>query len=367
MIPLVDLSIQQEEIESEVRAGWDRVLRHSGYVLGPEVKAFEDAFASFTGVAHCVGVANGTDALELALRAIDVGPGAEVILPANSFVATAFAVERAGAKPVLVDIDPFTYLISPSDVKLRLGASTRAVMPVHLYGQLAPLEELGAITGPRDVAIVEDAAQAQGARRHNRHAGYTSVAAGVSFYPGKNLGAYGDAGAVLTMSESVGERVRKLRNYGGEEKYEHVELGFNSRLDSLQAVVLSAKLARLDRWNQARQRAAALYDELLADMPNVVLPVTLAGNEHVWHLYVVRVPRRDQVLERMRADGVGVGIHYPTPIHLCPAFAHLGHGPGEFPIAEEASRTILSLPLYPGITEAQQRAVAGALQRALDE
>lgn len=366
MIPLVDLALQHAEIADEVRAGWDRVLEHSTFVLGPDVAAFEAAFAAFTGIGHCIGVANGTDAIELALRAVGVGPGDEVIVPANSFVATALAVARTGATPVLVDSDPWSHLIAPTEIKSRITSRTRAVVPVHLYGQLAPMEEVQTLAQGKGIAVVEDAAQAQGATRYGLHAGNFGAAAATSFYPGKNLGAYGDAGAVTTQAADVAARVRRLRNYGGEGKYEHEETGFNSRLDSLQAVVLLAKLARLTRWNEARQHAALRYHELLSVIPDVVLPVTLPGNQHVWHLYVVRVPRRDEVLSRLRAEGVGAGVHYPTPIHLQRAFAHLGHGRGDFPNAEEAARSVLSLPIYPGITEQQQQFVVDALRRAVE-
>jgi dTDP-4-amino-4,6-dideoxygalactose transaminase len=364
-IPLVDLALQHREIAAEVEQGFARVCARSAYVLGPEVAEFEAAFARFSGVEHCIGVANGTDALELALRALDVGPGDEVVLPANTFIATALGVVRAGATPVLVDSDPVYHLIDVDAVARRLGPRTKAILPVHLYGQIAPMEALGALATDARVLLVEDAAQVQGATRNGIGAGGFGAVAGTSFYPGKNLGAYGDAGAVLTRSAEIAQRVRALRNYGSEVKYHHPERGFNSRLDTLQAVVLNAKLARLAEWNAARRAAAARYDTLLAGLPRVVRPATLAGNEHVWHLYVVRVPARDQVLERLHGAGIGAGVHYPTPIHLHGAFAHLGHRAGDFPIAEQAAAEILSLPLYPGITSAQQERVASALGAAL--
>jgi dTDP-4-amino-4,6-dideoxygalactose transaminase len=316
-------------------------------------------------VAHCIGVANGTDALEIALRALDVGAGDEVIVPTNSFVASALAVARAGARPVLVDCDAQTSLIDVADVERKLGPRTRAVMPVHLYGQLAPVERLAPLLAERGIAIVEDAAQAQGARRHGRGAGSFGALAATSFYPGKNLGAYGDAGAVLTGSDELARRVRALRNYGSEVKYHHPEPGFNSRLDTLQAVVLSAKLKRLAAWNAARRQSAERYDALLSRIPGVTLPTTLPGNEHVWHLYVVRVPRRDAVLARLQDAGIGAGIHYPTPIHLQGAFRQLAHRPGDFPVAEKLAGEVLSLPIYPGITPEQQERTARALAEAL--
>lgn len=364
-VPLVDLGLQHAQVAEEVARGWASVLERTAFVLGEEVAAFEAEFAAFTGVAHCVGVANGTDALELALRAVGVGPGDEVILPANTFIATALAAARTGAVPVLVDVDPDHHLIDAERVAERISPRTRAVIPVHLYGQLADVEALAGLAARHGAHVVEDAAQCQGALRHGLHAGRVGAVAATSFYPGKNLGAYGDAGAVITADSGLAARLRALRNYGSETKYEHPETGFNSRLDTLQAVVLSAKLRRLARWNEERRAAAALYDGMLADLDAVVLPSTAPGDEHVWHLYVVRVPDRDRVLERLHAAGIGAGVHYPRPVHLQGAFAHLGHGPGDFPVTEAAAASILSLPLYPGIGPDQQEQVVDALRSAL--
>jgi dTDP-4-amino-4,6-dideoxygalactose transaminase len=348
-----------------VSAGFARVLARTGFILGAEVAEFEASFARFVGVPHCIGVANGTDALELALRAIGVGPSDEVVVPTNSFIASALAVARAGARPVLVDCEADTHLLDVADVARKLTPRTRALMPVHLYGQVAPMEALAPLVAGRRIAIVEDAAQAQGAAREGRSAGGFGTVAATSFYPGKNLGAYGDAGAVLTASDEIAQRLRALRNYGSEVKYHHPETGFNSRLDTLQAVVLNAKLKRLADWNAARRRAAERYHELLAGTPGLTLPVTLPGNQHIWHLYVVRVPRRDQVLAQLAAAGIGAGIHYPVPIHLQGAFRHLGHRAGDFPVAERAAAEVLSLPLFAEVTPEQQERTASALKRAL--
>jgi dTDP-4-amino-4,6-dideoxygalactose transaminase len=364
-IPLVDLAAQHREIADEVRSGMARVIETTAFILGRDVSEFEEAYAAFSEVRHCIGVANGTDALELALRAVGVGPGDEVVLPANTFVATPAAVVRAGATPVLVDCDPVHQLIDVGQVAAKVTRRTKAIVPVHLFGQTAPMEELMAFAELRGVPLVEDAAQAHGARRHGTVAGAFGTAAGTSFYPGKNLGAYGDGGAVLTGSDALARKVRALRNYGSAKKYAHPEVGFNSRLDALQAVVLRAKLRRLAAWNAARREAARRYDGLLARIPAVRLPATLPGNEHAWHLYVVRVPRRDEVLARLQAAGIAAGIHYPVPIHLLGAFAGLGHRRGDFPAAEGAAAEILSLPLFPHITAAQQERVAEALERAL--
>jgi dTDP-4-amino-4,6-dideoxygalactose transaminase len=334
------------------------------FVLGPDVKEFEREFADFSNVAHCVGVANGTDAIELALRARGIGRGDEVILPANTFMATAEAVMRAGAKPVLVDCDPRHLLIDPAQVAEGVTRRTRAVIAVHLFGQMAPIDAIWPSL-PDGIDIIEDAAQSQGATRHGRHSGSVGAIAATSFYPGKNLGAYGDAGAVLTDDRWSADIVRALRNHGGSRKYEHELSGMNSRLDTLQAVVLRAKLRRLSDWNQQRRDAARCYEEMLGDIPGVRLPRTMPGNEHVWHLYVVRVANRDRVLRRLNDVGIGAGIHYPAPLHLQPAFESLGHRVGAFPVAEAAAHEMLSLPLYPGITESQQWAVATELVTAI--
>lgn len=362
-MPLVDLDLQHRRVAHDVAQGFNRVLEGGTFVLGPEVERFEAAFAAYCEVGHCVGVANGTDAVELALRALGIGRGDEVIVPANTFVATAGAVLRAGADLVLADCDE-DHLLTGAAVHEALSERTRAVVPVHLFGQAAPVEEIRLVLPP-GVRVVEDAAQAQGARRNGMPVGSLGDAAATSFYPGKNLGAYGDAGAVLTSSRHTADAVRALRNHGGVLKYEHNVVGVNSRLDALQAVVLNAKLAHLDAWNAERAEAARRYEELLGDIAGVGLPRTISGNEHVWHLFVIRVPRRDDVLGELTRLGIGVGVHYPTPVHLLPAFHHLGLRTGSFPVAERASREILSLPLFPGISVEQQERVADALRDAL--
>ena len=364
-IPLVDLSIQHREIEAEVREGFERLASSGAFILGPPVAEFEEAYARFCQVAHCVGVGSGTDALEFALRALEIGPGDEVILPANTFVASALAVLRAGASPVLVDSEPDHHLLDADRVAERIGPRTRAVMAVDLFGQIPVMEELENLTREADVALLEDAAQSQGARRAGRSAGSFGRIAGTSFYPAKNLGAWGDAGAVLTDDGELAGRVRRLRNYGSEIKYRHPEVGFNSRLDSLQAIVLSAKLRRLAVWNESRREAAARYDALLAGLGEVTRPCVASSNEHVWHIYAVRIPRRDRVLADLQRAGIGAGVHYPVPLHLQGAFASLGQAEGSFPVAERAARELLSLPLFPGISPEQQSEVVAALERAL--
>lgn len=364
-VPLVDVGLQTDEIADEVREGFARVIDRSAFILGEEVAAFEAEFAEFCGVEHCIGVGNGTDALELALRAVGVGTGDDVLLPVNSFVASASAVRRAGATPVLVDVDPHHLLLDVEQAADRCGPRTRAVMPVHLYGQMPPMGAITKLAASAGASVVEDAAQAHGASHHGTRAGAHGAAAATSFYPGKNLGAFGDAGAVLTGSSAVARTVQALRNHGSHTKYEHSETGFNSRLDTLQAVVLSAKLSRLERWNEQRRAAAAIYDALLADVDEVRRPTVAEGNVHVWHLYVVRVAERDDVVRRMSSDGISVGVHYPLPIHMQGAFSDLRHRPGDFPVAETAATEILSLPIYQGITPDQQEQVVGALVRAV--
>ncbi|MDQ0799163.1 DegT/DnrJ/EryC1/StrS family aminotransferase [Arthrobacter sp. SLBN-112] len=362
-VPLVDLAAQQAEIHDEVMAELDTVLSSASFIGGPAVASFEAAYASFLGARHCAGVANGTDALELALRAGGVRPGGEVILPANTFIATAEAVSRIGAVPVPVDVDPSYLLIDPDAVAAAVTSRTQAIVPVHLFGQTAFVEQLIPVADSCGAVIIEDAAQSQGATRFGRHAGTWGLAAGTSFYPGKNLGAAGDAGAVLTSDPDVDAQVRLLGAHGSSVKYRHDAIGFNSRLDTVQAVVLKAKLARLQGWNLRRRAAAERYAALLADVPGVELPREAPGNADVWHLYVVRVQHRDAVLESLHAAGIQAGIHYPVPVHRSGAYA--GRTIGSFPVAEEAAGRILSLPLFPHITAEQQERVAGALSCAV--
>jgi dTDP-4-amino-4,6-dideoxygalactose transaminase len=365
-IPLVDLAAPHAAVAEEIAEGWRQVLARTSFIGGPQVAAFESEYATFVGTRHCVGMANGTDAIEIALRAAGVGPGDECILPANTFVATAEAVSRAGATPVLVDCaDDGTCLIDTEAVEAAVTPRTRAIVPVHLYGQAAPVERLLPLAEKIGGWVVEDAAQSHGARRGSKSAGALGHMAATSFYPGKNLGAYGDAGAALTDSDDLAARMRMIRDHGSRHKYEHEVIGLNSRLDTLQAVVLSAKLRRLAGWNTARRAAAARYDELLSGCDAVVLPRTLDGNEHVWHLYPVRVPDRDRVLKELHAAGIGAGIHYPVPVHLTAAFAGLGYPQGAFPVAERTARELLSLPLFPEISAAQQARVVSVLMSVL--
>ena len=360
-IPLVDLSLQHAEVAEEVEEGFAEVLSAGDFIGGKAVSAFEQEYADFVGARSCIGVGNGTDAIEMALRAAGVGHGDEVVVPANTFIATAEAVVRTGARPVFVDVDDDSLLIDPAAVEAAITRRTRAVIPVDLYGQVAPFEQLPDDLADRGITVVEDGAQSQGAMRHGRPAGTFGDVAATSFYPGKNLGAYGDAGAVVTDDDRLAERVRLLGAHGSPAKYQHTQFGFNSRLDTLQAVVLRAKLRRLREWNERRQAAAAAYDEMLAGAPEVRTPATLPGNDHVWHLYVVRVARRDEVLARLQSEAIGAGVHYPVPVHLAPAMTDLGYVPGDFPVSEQAADEILSLPMFPGITTSQQERVVDVL------
>ena len=364
-VPFLDLAAQSAEIADEVLPVWRRQLATGGFIGGPEVAAFEAEYADYLGVPHVVGVSNGTDALELAFRASGVGPGDEVIMPANTFIATAEAVSRIGAVPVFVDVDADHLLIDPQCVDAAITARTRALVPVHLFGQTAPLEALVPIADKHGLTIVEDAAQAQGASGPAGRAGAIAPVSATSFYPGKNLGAAGDAGAVMTRDPEVSSLVRNLGAHGSSVKYSHDHVGMNARLDAIQATVLRAKLRRLEGWNEARRAAAERYRWLLGDTPGVRLPQTRPGNIDVWHLFVVQVERRDQVITALTDAGIGTGIHYPTPVPLTKAYAPLGYRPGQFPVAERAAARILSLPMFPHLSAEQQERTAEALAAAV--
>jgi dTDP-4-amino-4,6-dideoxygalactose transaminase len=330
--------------------------------MGPEVRAFEEAFAAWCQARFAVGISSGTAAIELTLRALGVGPGDEVITTPFTFIATGEAISATGATPVFADIDPATYNLDPAAVEAALTARTRALLPVHLYGQPADMAALAAIAQRRGLALLEDAAQAHGAEIAGRRAGSLGHAACFSFYPGKNLGCYGDGGAVTTDDEALAGRLRKLRDHGRSSKYVHDELGYGHRLDALQAAILAAKLPHLDAANAARRRLAARYRQLLAGA-DLVLPYVPEGVTPAWHLYVVRTARRDALLASLRAEGIEAGIHYPLPLHLQPAYRSLGLGAGSFPVAEAAAQQVLSLPLFPEMTDEQQERVAAAVIR----
>ncbi len=346
-IPFLDLHAAYDEIRSEIDAAMRRVMDSGYYIGGPEVDAFEHAFASYCGAKHCIGVANGLEALRLILEAAGIGPGDEVIVPSNTFVATWLAVTQVGATPVPVEPDPFTYNLDPSLITQAVTERTRAVMPVHLYGQPADVTRLRAITDPLGLLVIEDAAQAHGARLGGQRAGSLGHAAGFSFYPGKNLGAFGDGGAVTTDDDELADKLRVLRNYGSKVKYYNEVVGYNSRLDPLQAAALGAKLVHLDEWNARRSDIAAVYLDELKDIDALQLPGVLDGAESAWHLFVIRHAQRDELARKLGEKGVQTLIHYPIPPHLQPAYEFAGIGEGSLPLSEQMHREVLSLPISP--------------------
>ncbi|MFN8497373.1 MAG: DegT/DnrJ/EryC1/StrS family aminotransferase [Anaerolineae bacterium] len=351
-VKFVDLGRQYEAIKTEVDAAIARVLRRTDFVLGDDVFRFEEEFADYCGVRYAVGVDNGATALELGLRALGIGPGDEVLVPANSFIASATAVSFAGATPVFVDVSPVSYNMSAGLLVDHITPRTKAIVPVHLYGQPADMDGVMAVAERYGLFVVEDACQAHGARYKGQRVGSFGNVAAFSFYPGKNLGAYGDGGVLVTNDRHVAEQATLLRNCGQREKYNHVMLGGNHRLDTLQAAVLRVKLRYLDCWNDHRRHCAALYDELLEDT-EVITPAASAGVEHVYHLYVVQGSGRDNLQAYLKARGIATGVHYPIPIHLQPAYAHLGYKPGDFPITEYAAARSLSLPMFPELTDSE--------------
>jgi dTDP-4-amino-4,6-dideoxygalactose transaminase len=366
-VPFLDLKAQYRSIASDVQAGLQRVLDSCAFANGPEVAAFEQAFALFLQAEHCVGVNSGTSALHLALIAAGVGPGDEVITTAHTFVATAWAIAYVGATPVFVDIDSVTMTIDAAQVRRKLTAKTRCLLPVHLYGAAAALDELGEIARARGLALIEDAAQAHGARLHGKRLGTFGEFGCFSFYPGKNLGAYGEGGAVVTGDAGAADRLRRLRDHAQPKRYTHSELGFNMRMDSFQGAVLSAKLPHLDVWNAARRRVAARYAEGLAGLPGLRVPACREDSEPVWHLFVVRHPRRDDLQKRLGDKGIGTGLHYPIPVHLQPAFAHLGYKEGDLPHTEAAAAQCLTLPMFAEMTDEQVAYVIQSVREAVVE
>ena len=363
-VPFVDLQAQYRSIKSEVDAAIQRVLDTSAFVLGREVEAFERAFSEYVGAEFCVGVSNGTAAIQLALTACGVGAGDEVIVPANTFFATAEAVSTANASPVFVDCDADSYNIDASKIEAAITERTRAVIPVHLYGRPADLDAVFEIAERHNLIVIEDAAQAHGARYKGARVGPLGRAGCFSFYPGKNLGAYGEGGAVVTNDKVVARRLRLLRDHGSEQKYRHEIVGYNFRLEGIQGAVLGVKLKYLDRWNALRREHAALYRELLAPLEEsgaLSLPCESPDAESVYHLFVIQSDARDRLQRFLSAAGVQTGIHYPVPIHLQPAYASLGHKEGDFPSAESQSRRLLSLPMFAELTDAQIAYVSEAL------
>lgn len=363
-IPLVDLKAQYATIRPQIDAALQCVLDSTAFILGPDVARFEQEFAAFCTVQQCVGVSSGTAALELTLRAAGVGAGHEVITVAHTFIATAEAISAVGARPIFVDIDPHTYTMSPAALANAITPATRAVIPVHIYGHPCDMDGVNTVAAAYNLFVIEDAAQAHGALWNGKPAGALAHAGCFSYYPGKNLGAYGDAGAVTTDDPALADHVRLLRNHGRRGKYWHEQVGFGARLDTLQAAVLAAKLPYLAAWTAARRRLAARYLALLADC-DVVLPAVHAQADPAWHLFVIRTPRRDELLAYLQQHGVEAGVHYPVPLHLQPAYAHLGYNRGALPVTEEVAATCLSLPLYPELSQAQQDRVVRLVREAV--
>ena len=364
-VPFLDFVAPYQELKNDLDEAYFRFIQSAWYVLGKEVAAFEQDFADYCGVEHCVGVGNGLEALHLILRAYDIGEGGEVIVPSNTYIATWLAVSYAGAKPVPVEPDPRTFNLDPSRIEAAITSRTRAIMPVHLYGQPADMDPIMDLARKHKLKVVEDNAQAQGARYKGRRTGSLGDAAGNSFYPGKNLGAYGDAGAVTTNDAQLAGRVRTLRNYGSKEKYYNEIKGYNSRLDELQAAFLQVKLKKLDEWNERRRTAAARYQAELAGVPGLTLPFVPEWAEPVWHLFVVRNSQRGVLQQKLTDAGIGTLIHYPVPPHLSGAYSDAGWKRGDFPMAEELAETVLSLPMGPHFSREQSSQVVSEIRRAL--
>lgn len=365
-VPFVNLSRQHEEIEGDLRAAFERVLAQGSFTLGPEVEAFEKEFASFVGTADAIGVASGTDALHLTLRAMGVGPGDEVITAVNTFAATAEAIVMCGATPVFVDIEEDTCLLDLDAAERAVSQHTRVILPVHLYGQMVDMQRVRHIASQHSLRVVEDACQAHGAKTDGESAGAASDAGCFSFYPSKNLGAMGDGGIVTTDDVQISDAVRLLRAHGEDEDRLHTVSGYCSRLHGMQAAFLRAKLPKLPSWNESRRLSAEIYELELADT-GVITPSVMPGSEHVFHLYVAQVPDRDAFRSYLGERGIQTGVHYPVPLHLEPAFAQLGYARGDFPVAERVASQIVSLPMFPHMTEQEVEYVAEVASAALQD
>jgi dTDP-4-amino-4,6-dideoxygalactose transaminase len=365
VIPLIDLKAQYLTIKTEIDQAIQGVIDTTAFIGGKPLSDFEEAFAAYCGARHCVGAASGTAALHLALCAARVQPGDEVLTVSYTFIATAEVAKLCGATVRFVDIDPVTYCMDPAALEAAIGPRTRVVIPVHLYGHAAPMDEILRIASARGIAVIEDAAQSHGARCRGRRVGGIAPIATFSFYPAKNLGAFGDAGALMLADAATAQWISALGNHGRSLHYKHEMEGFNYRLDSLQAAILQVKLRYLDGWNARRRQIAARYDALLREVDEIVIPRSAPGCEHVYHLYVIQTPDRDGVTQYLRDHGVMAQQHYPIPLHLQPAYAHLGIQPGTFPITEALAERCVSLPIYPEMTEEQIGYVAESVKGAL--
>jgi dTDP-4-amino-4,6-dideoxygalactose transaminase len=352
-IPFLDLKAHHDPIRAEVMAAIAEVVDTNAFAGGPFVARFEEDYARFCDTKHCVGVGNGTDAIWFALLALGIKAGDEVICPPMTFMATAEAITYAGAKPVFVDIDPTTYTIDATKIEAAITPRTKAIIPVHLFGQCADMDPILALAKKHGLVVVEDGAQSQGATYNGRKAGSMGHAAATSFYPGKNLGAWGEAGAATTNDDSVAARMRMFREHGQAKKYYHDVVGWNGRMDGIQGAVLRVKLKYLEQANEGRRRAAARYNELLKGVPGLILPVEASYARHIYHIYPIRVANRDDLMKKLADRGVSTGIHYPVPVHLQNAYAELGHKKGDFPVSEACGDEFVSLPMFPELTEAQ--------------
>lgn len=361
-IPLVDLQAQYHSIRPEIDVAMQRILDNSSFIMGAEVSEFEEAFADFCRADYAIGVASGTAAIHLALLALGVGLGDEVITVAHTFIASAEPIAVLGARPVFVDVDPVYFTLDPAKLEAAITPRTKAIMPVHLYGQCADMDAINAIAARHGIPVIEDAAQAHGATYQGLSTGQLAQLACFSFYPGKNLGAYGDAGAVVTNDRSLRDRIARLRNHGRRDKYVHDEIGYGERLDSMQAAILGVKLRHLAKWNKQRSDVAQRYTELLQDVPAITLPSTRPKSESVFHLYVIQTKMRDSLLAHLKANGVMAGIHYPLPLHLQPAFDDLGYVKGDFPVTEQLADTVVSLPMFPELTHNDVLSVVNAVR-----
>ncbi|MBS1955580.1 MAG: DegT/DnrJ/EryC1/StrS family aminotransferase [Cyanobacteria bacterium SZAS-4] len=364
MVPFLDLSLQYDALKNEIDSAIQSVFKDSSFVLGPALKKFEDEFARYCHVDHCVGLNSGTAALHLALLAMGVGPGDEVITAANSFIATAEAISFCGAEPRFVDALLDTANLNSDMIEAAITHRTKVIIPVHLYGQPAEIDKVLKIAAAHKIMVLEDACQAHGAVFHGERVGTFGHAAAYSFYPGKNLGAAGDGGAVVTNDAELAARITLLRNHGSEQKYHHDIVGHNFRLDSIQAAILSAKLPHLDLWNKKRREIARFYDEKLTGVHGISPMCVIDGCEPVYHLYVIRTAERDVVLQQMKEMRIASGIHYPIPIHLQPAYQYLNLEEGSFPVSEELSKSVVSLPIYPDMPKADQERVVASILKA---
>ena len=362
-VPFLDIKQQNQTIWCELQAALDEVVSQGQFILGPAVACFEEAFAEYIDCRFCVGLNSGTSALHMTLQACDIGPGDEVITTPHTWISTSWAISYVGATPVFVDIDPGTYNIDPALVKQAITPRTKAVLPVHLYGQAADVVQLREIADTHHLLLIEDAAQAHGALVDGRRVGSFGDAACFSFYPGKNLGAFGEGGAVLTDDEVLADRVRRLRDHAQEGRHNHVELGHNSRMEGIQGAVLTVKLQHLNTWNTARNRHADRYRQLLSHLDAIQIPREPVTGAHVWHLFVILAPKgeRDRFRQHLSERGIATGIHYPTPVPLQPAYAHLGLKPGDFPVAEDVMSRCVSLPMFAELTDEQIDCVAGTI------